>query len=151
VTAGAREELALEIDPRTGARAMSECPRYSSCSAPLCPLDHEWHRRSFVKADSICHWQREALAPAAEQSFAALEIVDIWRRIQFTDTAMRKKHPDLSDRLDKAAEYRNDPEAKERLKAAFARAKKGATARDTGGIQAGSAQGHGKTSRPIGQ
>lgn len=125
-----REVLVMEVDQRTGARAMRECPKYSICSAALCPLDPDWQRRAFAKGDSVCHWQREAVAPGAEQAFAGNGLTDIWRRIEYTGDAMRTKHPELAKRLDAASEYRNDPEARERLREAFS--KKGRHARTTG-------------------
>ena len=38
---------------------MSKCPRFNSCSAPLCPLDEDWRLRDMVAGDPTCTWLLE--------------------------------------------------------------------------------------------
>jgi hypothetical protein len=35
------------------------CPRWSKCSAPICPLDPHWYRRRHANGERICLWLRE--------------------------------------------------------------------------------------------
>ena len=38
---------------------MTACPRFGSCSAPLCPLDPERPRRSHLRGEPVCAYLRE--------------------------------------------------------------------------------------------
>lgn len=37
------------------------CPRFSSCSAPVCPLDSQWRDRKHCHGEPVCYWFREAV------------------------------------------------------------------------------------------
>lgn len=37
----------------------AECSKFEGCSAPLCPLDAEWQRRSYLKGEATCLYLRE--------------------------------------------------------------------------------------------
>lgn len=39
------------------------CPRFSRCSAPLCPHDADWHKRRQLKGEPVCFYLREAVKP----------------------------------------------------------------------------------------
>ena len=41
----------------------SRCPRYESCSAPLCPLDARWESRHYVRGEPICGLVLETAKP----------------------------------------------------------------------------------------
>lgn len=38
---------------------MSLCPKYSSCSAPICAMDSNWRLREMVAGDPTCTWLLE--------------------------------------------------------------------------------------------
>lgn len=42
------------------------CPKHSSCSAPICPLDKGNHQRCYLKDERICVWVRETVKPHGE-------------------------------------------------------------------------------------
>ena len=44
-----------------------QCPRFDSCSSPLCPLDSEWHKRKMLRDERICYYIR---------TFAATDTLD---------------------------------------------------------------------------
>jgi len=48
---------------------MHECPKWSRCSAPLCPLDPNWENTRFTRYDSICFYMLEAVKRGAEGRF----------------------------------------------------------------------------------
>jgi len=33
-----------------------QCPRYSNCSAPICPLDPDWRDRAHLDGERVCAW-----------------------------------------------------------------------------------------------
>ena len=35
---------------------MYDCPKFKSCSAPICPLDESWELRSHLDGDRVCHY-----------------------------------------------------------------------------------------------
>lgn len=37
------------------------CPKWKTCSAPVCPLDPNYSRCSTLNGDSVCPWLREAV------------------------------------------------------------------------------------------
>jgi hypothetical protein len=39
------------------------CPRYQACSAPICPLDADWPKRSHLPEDRVCRWLTELAKP----------------------------------------------------------------------------------------
>lgn len=39
---------------------MFDCPKFDKCSAPICPLDGEWHKRSHLKGERVCFFLAEA-------------------------------------------------------------------------------------------
>jgi len=45
---------------------MHECPKFESCSAPICPLDAQWRMRAHNPGDRICFYLREAVKPSAD-------------------------------------------------------------------------------------
>jgi len=36
------------------AEPMKVCPRFSFCNAPVCPLDSEWEKRTYLPNEPIC-------------------------------------------------------------------------------------------------
>ena len=44
---------------RPDASSMKRCPKFGSCSAPICPLDKGWSQRSMGKGEAVCIWFRE--------------------------------------------------------------------------------------------
>ena len=38
---------------------MKQCPKYESCTAPICPLDNQWETRTHIKNEPICFYIRQ--------------------------------------------------------------------------------------------
>jgi len=36
-----------------------QCPKFNTCSAPICPLDPNWARRTMSNGQAVCGWLRE--------------------------------------------------------------------------------------------
>jgi hypothetical protein len=45
---------------------MMACPRYDRCSAPICPLDPAWRKRTHLSEDRVCRWLTELAKPGGE-------------------------------------------------------------------------------------
>lgn len=48
------------------------CPRYSRCSANVCPLDADWRKRSHIRGDEVCYFLTESAKGNAAENFASL-------------------------------------------------------------------------------
>jgi len=44
---------------------MHDCPNFNSCSAPICPLDHDWRRRGYLDGERVCYYLTEFSKPTA--------------------------------------------------------------------------------------
>jgi hypothetical protein len=52
----------------------SDCPEYVRCSAPICPLDKDWVKRSYIAGESVCLFMRETVKAGAEERLADNEV-----------------------------------------------------------------------------
>ena len=54
---------------------MYDCPKFKSCSAPICPLDAEWELRSHLNGERVCYYlteySKEAVRPILKEGLAA--------------------------------------------------------------------------------
>jgi hypothetical protein len=48
---------------------LQDCPRYSKCNAPRCPLDPEWRIRVHIPGDAVCPYLLEAVKDGAAARF----------------------------------------------------------------------------------
>jgi hypothetical protein len=39
---------------------IESCPKFSTCSAPICPLDEHWRNSAHLSGERVCLWLREA-------------------------------------------------------------------------------------------
>jgi hypothetical protein len=68
---------------------MKACPRYDTCSAPICPLDPDWRRRSHLPGERVCVWLTELSKPCGEERIrsrlavpTADRVVQVYPRIR---------------------------------------------------------------------
>ena len=43
----------------------ANCPKFESCSAPICPLEPDWPKRSHLDGERVCFYLTEYSKPAA--------------------------------------------------------------------------------------
>lgn len=46
----------------------SHCPKFKKCSAPICPVDPDWHTRVHLKSERVCFYLREAVKAGVAQN-----------------------------------------------------------------------------------
>ena len=46
---------------------MTRCKKYESCSAPICPFDADWKKRSYLNGESVCLYMSEYSKPHARE------------------------------------------------------------------------------------
>jgi len=44
-------------------KLMYSCPKWESCSAPICPLDTRWRESTHLAGERVCLYLREASKP----------------------------------------------------------------------------------------
>ena len=49
--------------------AMSRCPKFHTCNAPICPLDLEWQKRKHTGEDRVCFYLIESQKTDAKAIF----------------------------------------------------------------------------------
>lgn len=77
---------------------MYDCPKFSKCSAPLCPLDPDWKKRSMTKDERVCFYLREAVKDGAQERFQGgiaeeiyLQAVDLLPEMLAHSGALQKR------------------------------------------------------------
>lgn len=60
---------------------LTGCPKWHSCSAPVCPLDHLWAHRSMQSEDPVCFYLSEAVKDGAEARFEGAGLGEIFCRL----------------------------------------------------------------------
>jgi hypothetical protein len=57
------------------------CPKWHSCSAPACPLDSLWAKRTTQSDDPVCFYLSESVKDGAEARFERAGLGEMYRRI----------------------------------------------------------------------
>lgn len=84
-------------------RAMRGCPKFEWCSAPICPLDPEWHRCTHVRDERICLYLAEAVKPGAERNFEGVGLGNLFEKVAEVIPAIRDRHYPLKKALEQAS------------------------------------------------
>jgi hypothetical protein len=66
--------LAITTEPRT-------CPRYGTCSAPVCPFDRDWQNRNHLPKDRVCRWLTELAKPGGNRVLRVYLVEEQARRV----------------------------------------------------------------------
>lgn len=95
-------------DAQTNAQARIQnpngCPRFEHCSAPICPLDPDWRKRSHLRRDPVCLYLREAVKPDAEANLAGHLPRATIESVLILAPTIAARHGDIRRRLAKAAQ-----------------------------------------------
>ena len=101
--------------------SLYDCPRFSHCNAPVCPLWPESLRGPHRREEAICPFLMEAVKPNGEAVLRGL-LPDhlVWGVLEATPTAL-SLGGDLSRRLRRAKKQGSQAEAAARARQARAR------------------------------
>lgn len=107
-------------------RLMRECPKYYTCSAPLCPLDEQWTIRGSNDSEGICFYLNEHGKQGAAARFLGRGASDIyeactqmlaspllpaWMRRKTAAAALTGSRWDSGDKLQAAWQAKQDEAA----------------------------------------
>ena len=62
---------------------MDDCPKFESCSAPICPLDPDWRKRRHLKVERVCFYLCEAQKGGSEARFRGKGLEKLYQRIVY--------------------------------------------------------------------
>lgn len=80
-----------------------KCPRFDSCSAPICPLDPGWRHRKLVGIEAACFWLREAVKDGGEAEIRAALPDDMARLVLDAVRPMSAAHAAIAYTLKRAS------------------------------------------------
>ena len=86
---------------------MRSCPKFISCSAPICPLDTDWHIREMTNCDSVCPfllgWSKVVSGMSQEAVFRWDVQVEIADRVQEVYTEILSHYVPMKKALKRAS------------------------------------------------
>lgn len=81
-----------------------DCDRFKSCSANICPLDKDWHKRVHHSYDRVCFYLIEAQKINAEALFKHTGREYLYRAIQAVVKSIISSHSAIKFSLERAKE-----------------------------------------------
>lgn len=79
------------------------CPKFDTCSAPICPLDAQWSARRHLPGERICLWLREAVKPGGDQALREALPITLVEHITAALPAIQSSNSDIRHKLRQAA------------------------------------------------
>lgn len=79
------------------------CPKFSGCSAPICPLDPEWQRARHLPGERVCLWLRELVKEGGEARVAHASSGEVAARVAEVLPAIVASSSDIRSKLRDAA------------------------------------------------
>lgn len=81
----------------------SACPRFSACSANVCPLDSRWQERKHFEGQAVCPFVRQQAKGTYDKSLGTGEAV-------VNMDAILKKHSDIRTRATRVSALSTESE-----------------------------------------
>lgn len=101
-------------------RLMRDCPRYNTCSIPICPLDPDWAKRTMLSNEPTCPWLTESVKADAVANFEMAGVPDLlpWVRLVRDDIGAKfgKIRQTMAAAADTSSKIANAFAAGERLR-----------------------------------
>lgn len=80
-----------------------DCPKWSGCSAPICPLDSDWAVRVQLEGERVCFWLGEVVKPGGSARVGAVLGGELAEAIANLQPEMIARHGPLRRRLRQTA------------------------------------------------
>ena len=85
-----------------GRKDFALCPKWEKCSAPVCPLDPDWKKRTFISEDACCFYLQEAAKSGAKARFALHGHGKLFDAIADIGPAIITRHRIIAGRVERA-------------------------------------------------
>ena len=82
---------------------MRTCPKFQGCSAPICPLDADWRKRSNHSEDKTCFYLLEGVKDGAERHFHDAQQGELYQAIRQVTPAILSRHSRIKSKVESAA------------------------------------------------
>ena len=76
-----------------------DCPKFISCSAPICPLDREWKLKSYLDGERVCYYLTEHSKEAAKPILAGGLTAEHYQAIKQGYPKIIAAHPRIKRQL----------------------------------------------------
>ena len=81
---------------------ISDCSKYETCSAPVCPLDKDWKLRVLCIEDSTCFYLLESVKDASKTHFELAQLGEMYERICEIRDDICTTHKRISNKVEAA-------------------------------------------------
>ncbi len=78
------------------------CPKFQSCSAPICPLDAKWHKRVNTSDDATCFYLLESVKHGAKAHFQVALLGELYAVIVRARVGISTSHKRIAAKLESA-------------------------------------------------
>ena len=82
---------------------MCDCPNWSSCNAPICPLDTRILQRTYLRGEAICFYMHEFVKPDSYERFKECHRVEIHKAIANIIEEVLSTYGYIKKRLERAS------------------------------------------------
>lgn len=82
--------------------ALSNCPKFINCNAPICPLDPGWSMRTHIKNEPVCFYLCEYVKPCSHRRFREGIEVHVYQAICQILQPLLSRHAPLQKALKRA-------------------------------------------------
>ena len=84
---------------------MRNCPKYESCSAPICPLEDSLFKRTLLKEDPTCFYLTESVKDGAETRFKGAGLEWLYKKVVRATPHLISRYPRICSALKRARLY----------------------------------------------
>lgn len=81
---------------------LEQCPKFKKCTAPICPLDPDWHKRQHISGDRVCFYLLESQKPSAKPIFEVRSLGNLYEAMVRHAPAIAGTYSTIKTALDKA-------------------------------------------------
>jgi len=92
------------------------CPKFSKCSANICPLDGDWKSGSHLRGEPICFYMREYVKQAGRFKLGGYIPREMINQIAEVLPEINARHADIKNRLKRSAKTGSNLDAFKRPK-----------------------------------
>ena len=82
---------------------MYDCPKFDHCSAPICPLDLEWERRSHLKGERVCFYLTEYSKIAVRPILRGSLALEHYEAIELNFSKIIGRHNSIKRQLERSS------------------------------------------------
>lgn len=83
------------------------CPKFISCSAPVCPLDFNWETQRHLPGERVCRWLREAVKDSGYEAVMHALPYECGEKVLWVASVLIQRPGELGNKLKRASEQRS--------------------------------------------